>query len=169
MDTHSVQLLSTVNLDKSHSKGKLRRLATSHCRECQQTLSRNGRDTDGSFQPNTSKCPIHKAKTRPPAWSHHKGTCKASREERTRRVHLGNWYLDDGKTVYSDQTGQFPTQLRRGNQYIMVMVEINWNYTLVEPLKNRTDKVMTVTYQALMKRLQRADVTTTKHVLDNEC
>ena len=51
----------------------------------------------------------------------------------------------------------------------MVMVEIDSNYTLVEPMKNRTDKVMTDAYMALMKRLQRAGVTTTKHVLDNEC
>ena len=51
----------------------------------------------------------------------------------------------------------------------MVMVEIDSNYTLVEPMKNRTDEVMTVAYLALMKRLQRAGVTTTKHVLGNEC
>ena len=49
------------------------------------------------------------------------------------------------------------------------MVEIDSNYTLVEPMKNRTDKVMTAAYLALMKRLQRAGVITTKHVLDNEC
>ena len=72
-------------------------------------------------------------------------------------------------TVYSDQTGQFPTRSRSGNRYIMVMVEIDSNYTLVEPMKNRTDEVMTAAYLALMKRLQRAGVTTTKHVLDNEC
>ena len=36
-------------------------------------------------------------------------------------------------------------------------------------MKNRTDKVMTIAYLALMKRLQLAGVTTTKHVLNNEC
>ena len=47
-------------------------------------------------------------------------------------------------TVYLDQTGQFPTRLRSGNQYIMVMVEIDSNYTSVKPMKNRMDEVMTV-------------------------
>ena len=36
-------------------------------------------------------------------------------------------------------------------------------------MKNRTDEVMTGAYKALFKRLQRAGVTTTKHVLDKEC
>ena len=71
--------------------------------------------------------------------------------------------------IYSGQTGQFPTRSRRGNGYIMVTVEIDSNYTLVEPMKNRTDTVMIDTYRALLKRLKRAGVTTTKHVLDNEC
>ena len=60
--------------------------------------------------------------------------------------------------IYSDQTGKFPTQSRSGNQYIMVMVEIDSNCTLVEPMKNRTDEVMTGAYKALLKRLQRAGV-----------
>ena len=71
--------------------------------------------------------------------------------------------------VYSDQTDQFPTQSRRGNRYVMVMVEIDSNYTLVESTKNRTDAVMINAYRALLKRLKRVGVTTTKHVLDNEC
>ena len=71
--------------------------------------------------------------------------------------------------IYSDQTGQFPTRLRRRNRYIMVMVEIDSNYTLFEPMKNRTDAVMINAYRALLKRLKRAGVTTTKHVFDNEC
>ena len=41
--------------------------------------------------------------------------------------------------VLSDQTGQFPTRSKRGNKYIMVIVEIDRNAILVEPLKNRTD------------------------------
>jgi hypothetical protein len=38
------------------------------------------------------------------------------------------------ETVFSDQTGQFPTRSQRGNKYIMVMVEIDSNAILVEPL-----------------------------------
>ena len=35
-------------------------------------------------------------------------------------------------TIFSDQTGQFPQQPRRGNKYIMVMVEINSNAIFVK-------------------------------------
>ena len=72
-------------------------------------------------------------------------------------------------TIYSDQTGQFPVRARSGNRYIMVMVEIDSNYTLVQPMKNKTDDEMIKAYQTLLKRLKRAGVETKKHVLDNEC
>jgi hypothetical protein len=38
------------------------------------------------------------------------------------------------KTIFSDQTGQFPIQSLCGNKYIMVMVEINSNAILVKPM-----------------------------------
>ena len=38
---------------------------------------------------------------------------------------------DVRNTVFSDQTGQFPTRSKQGNNYIMVMVEINSNAILV--------------------------------------
>ena len=39
-------------------------------------------------------------------------------------------------TIYLDQTGKFPVKSRAGSRYIMVMVEIDSNYILVEPMKN---------------------------------
>ena len=72
------------------------------------------------------------------------------------------------ETLYSDQTGAFPTRSRRGNKYIMVMVEIDSNAILVEPMKSRKDEEMIRAYQVLMKRLQRAGIQVKKHVLDNE-
>ena len=71
-------------------------------------------------------------------------------------------------TIYSDQTGQFPTRSRRGNKYIMVMVEIDSNAILVEPMKSRKDAEMIRAYNSLMLRLKRAGITVKKHVLDNE-
>ena len=76
---------------------------------------------------------------------------------------------DMKNTIYSDQTGKFPVRARSGNRYIMVMVEIDSNYVLVQPMKNRTDDKMIKAYQTLLKRLKRAGVETKKHVLDNEC
>ena len=43
-------------------------------------------------------------------------------------------------TVFPDHTGQFPTRSKQSNKYIMVMVEINSNAILVEPIKDRTDE-----------------------------
>ena len=72
-------------------------------------------------------------------------------------------------TIYSDQTGKFPVKSRAGNRYIMVMVEIDSNYILVDPMKNKTDDEMIATYQKLLKRIKRTGRKVEKHVLDNEC
>ena len=42
---------------------------------------------------------------------------------------------DMKNTIYSDQTGKFPVRAWSRNRYIMVMVEIDSNYTLVQPIK----------------------------------
>ena len=75
---------------------------------------------------------------------------------------------DVRNTVFSDQTGQFPTRSKLGNKYIMVMVEIDSNAILVEPIKNRTDAEFTRAYQAMMLRLKQAGIIPQKHILDNE-
>jgi hypothetical protein len=72
------------------------------------------------------------------------------------------------ETIYSDQTGQFPTRSMSGNKYVMVMVEIDSSGILVEPMKSRKDDKMIRTYETLVKRLQRAHIIPRKHVLDNE-
>ncbi len=72
------------------------------------------------------------------------------------------------KTMFSNQTGQFPIQSFCGNKYIMVMVEINRNAILIEPMKNGKDAKMMRAYSALLLRLKRAGIVPKKHVLDNE-
>jgi hypothetical protein len=52
--------------------------------------------------------------------------------------------------MFSNQTGQFPIQSLCGIKYIMVMVEIDSNAILVEPMKNRKDAKMIQTYNALL-------------------
>ena len=59
-------------------------------------------------------------------------------------------FYDVSNTVFSDQTGQFPTRSKRGNNYIMVMVEIYNNAILVEPIKNRIDAELTRSYHTMM-------------------
>ena len=49
---------------------------------------------------------------------------------------------DVRETIFSNQTGQVPTQSMSGNKYIMVMVEIDSSGILVEPMKSRKDAEM---------------------------
>jgi hypothetical protein len=72
------------------------------------------------------------------------------------------------KTMFSNQTDRFPIQYLCGNKYIMVMVEIDSNAILVEPMKNRKDAKMIRAYNALLFRLKRAGIIPKKHVLDNK-
>ncbi len=43
------------------------------------------------------------------------------------------------ETMFSDQTGQFPTLSLLGSKYIMVMVEIDSDTILLKRMKNRND------------------------------
>jgi hypothetical protein len=59
------------------------------------------------------------------------------------------------ETMYTDQTGAFPVRSRKGNRYIMILVEIDQNIIISEPTRSRTSGELTKAYQALMKRLNR--------------
>jgi hypothetical protein len=72
------------------------------------------------------------------------------------------------KTMFSNQTGQFPTQSQQGNKYIMVMVEIDSNAIFVEPMKSHKDEEMIRACNALLLQLKRAGIVPKKYVLDNE-
>ncbi len=72
------------------------------------------------------------------------------------------------ETMFYNQTGQFPTRSQQGNKYIMVMVEIDSNAILIEPMKSRKDEEMIQGYNALLLQLKRAGIVPKKHVLDNE-
>jgi hypothetical protein len=50
----------------------------------------------------------------------------------------------------------------------MVMVEIDSNAILMEPMKNRNDAKMIRAYNTLLLQLKRAGITPKKHVLDNK-
>jgi len=57
----------------------------------------------------------------------------------------------------------------RGNQYIMVLTEVDSDAILVEPMKNRTAGEMIRAYQVLIDRLNLAGIFPKLHILDNEC
>jgi hypothetical protein len=75
---------------------------------------------------------------------------------------------DTRETSFSDQTGHFPKQSKCGHKYIMVLVKIDSNEILVEPMKSRKDAEMIQAYDVLVKRLQQANIHPRKHVLDNK-
>jgi len=53
------------------------------------------------------------------------------------------------ETMYTDQPGRFPATSSSGNQYIMVLVEIDGNYIDAEPMKNRSAGSMIKAYLEL--------------------
>ncbi len=77
-------------------------------------------------------------------------------------------WLPSKINLFSEQTDQFPMRSQQGNKYIMIMVEINSNATLVEPMKSCKDEEMIRAYNALLLRLKRASIVPKKHVLDNK-
>jgi hypothetical protein len=95
-------------------------------------------------------------------------TCNISHlhSKKVRNVYTQTYMVR--KTMFSDQTGQFPIQSLCGYKYIMVMVEINRNTILVEPMKNCKNAKMIRAYNALLLQLKRAGIIPKKHVLDNE-
>ncbi len=72
------------------------------------------------------------------------------------------------KTMFSNQTGRFPIHSQQGNKYIMVMVEIDSNAILIEPMKSRKDEEMIRAYNTLLLQLKQAGIVPKKHVLDNK-
>ena len=57
-------------------------------------------------------------------------------------IDIGIHVYNIRETIFSNQTGELPKQSQRGYKYIMVMVEIDSNAILVEPMKNRKDEEM---------------------------
>jgi hypothetical protein len=95
-------------------------------------------------------------------------TCDTSHlhGKKVRNVYTQTYMVQE--TTFSDQTDQFPIQSIHGNKYIMVMVEIDNNAILVEPMKNCKDDKMIRAYNTLLILLKRAGIVPKKHVLDNE-
>ena len=66
--------------------------------------------------------------------------------------------------IWTDQTGRFPKQSSRGNQYIMVLTESDSSAILVEPMKNKSAIEMIRAYQSLIDRLNTAGIFPKEHI-----
>jgi hypothetical protein len=69
-------------------------------------------------------------------------------------------------TIFTDQTGRFPKKSSKGNQYIMVLCNIDSNSILVAAMKNRTSGEMIRAYQELIDRLLSAGIKPKRRILN---
>ena len=71
--------------------------------------------------------------------------------------------------TYSYQTGRFPFHSKRGYKYIMFVVKIYSNTTLVTPMKNRMDSEMQRGYLIFLNRIKQTVIALSCHILYNKC
>ena len=72
-------------------------------------------------------------------------------------------------TLYGDQTGRFPVQSFKGNNYIFVAYVYGPNAIIVRPIKNRSDASMVEAYQDVYKYLEDRGFKPQFNVTDNKC
>ena len=72
-------------------------------------------------------------------------------------------------TSYTDQTDKFLVRSSGGHQYIMVLLNMDSSYIIMESMKNRHLSEIVMTYQILIDRLKACGINPKQHVLDNEC
>jgi hypothetical protein len=90
-----------------------------------------------------------------------------TREKKMHDVYIKIHNLSN--TMHSNQTGRFPATSSSGNQYIMVLVEVDGNCIDAEPMKNRSAGSMIKACLTLWKRLtETGSVKPKTHILDNE-
>ncbi len=94
-------------------------------------------------------------------------TCDTSQLHSKKVRDIYTTMYDVRKTMFLDQTGRFLTRSQSGNKYIMVLVKIDSNAILVEPMKSHKDTEMIQAYNSLLLQLKRAGIIPKKHVLDN--
>ncbi len=71
--------------------------------------------------------------------------------------------------MHSNQTGCFPATSSKGNQYIMVLVEVDGNYIDAEPMKNKSESSIRKAYLIVWTRLpESGTVQPITHILYNK-
>ena len=77
-------------------------------------------------------------------------TCDTSQLHSKKVRDIYTTMYDIHETMFLDQTRQFLMCSQSGNKYTMVLVEINSNAILVEPMKSHKDAEMIRAYNALL-------------------
>ena len=71
-------------------------------------------------------------------------------------------------TMYSDQTGMFPTVSSKGNKYVMVLHDVNSNSLWAEPMKNKTGGELILAHNQTLTRMQQQGINPKHQILDNQ-
>ena len=71
--------------------------------------------------------------------------------------------------MYTNQTDRFPVRLYGGDQYIIVLIELDRNAMLAEAMRNHTSSKLINAYQALVDWLKACGIKPKLYILDNEC
>ncbi len=133
VDVCSVRIPSEIDLAQSNQGRELHCMATLHRAQCQKVLPRNCWDPKETPQPNQEECVINK-----PKWAlleHITGNKLKGKKVRN----VFTKVYDVRNIIFYDQTGKFPKQSQQVYKYIMVMVEIDSNGILVEPITSQKD------------------------------
>ena len=73
------------------------------------------------------------------------------------------------ETMYTDQTGKFPTVSSRGNKYQMILTHIDTGSIWVEATKNKTEGEMILARRRALLRMKACGIVPQHQVMDNEC
>jgi len=71
-------------------------------------------------------------------------------------------------TIYSDPTGRFIIPSSQGNQYILVVYDVDSNYIFAEPMPSRSALQIVKAYDKIQSLLSSRGITPYLHILDNE-
>jgi hypothetical protein len=90
----------------------------------------------------------------------------SSPPKKMRDIFIKIYYV--GK-MHSNQTGHFPATSSKGNQYIMVLVQVDGNYIGEEPMKNKSEGSIIKAYLTLWTRLTELSIVQPiTHILDSK-
>ena len=70
--------------------------------------------------------------------------------------------------MFSDQTGKFTHTSIKGNNYQIIVHEIDCNSTWIKPMKNRTEGEMILAWRRALARIKLQGIVPKHQVLDNE-
>jgi hypothetical protein len=126
MNARSMRIPSKINVAQSNQSSKLHWMANANNKNVKK------------YYPQTTKTPKgHLNQTRKNVQSTKPmETCNTTTLQGKKAQDVFTTTYNVRETMFSNQTGQFPTWSQRGNKYIMEMVKINSNAILVKPMRN---------------------------------